>query len=478
MSFREEPSLNEIRTLSRRRVLTGAAALGGLGAMRSLGMAAVPSVPDRVNIAFIGIGNYGANNLKELAAENIVAICDVDWRTRSQLSGRFTPASETAAAHPEAKRFDDWRVMLEKMDKRIDAVVVCTADHVHAQAALTAMKMGKHVYCEKPLAATVQEVRAMAHMAERHPRQATQTGIVGHASEDVRLIVEWVRAGAIGTVEKIDVFQTDWAAGQRYINPYSDTEKMDVDLVVPEEVKWDLFLGPAPVRKYNPMYLPLRWRNWQDFGTGILGDHGPHFLDPVVWALELGYPETIEGDADAGYSEAIARQMFARVSHVNYRFPAKGGQPPVTLKWWGYDTPPVPPGWKKDQPLPTGGGILYGTKGVLVYGPVYSSKPGEQKQIWLLPEELDRSFQRPEKSIERPQSHWTEWIDAARHGRQPSCNWNYGAHITELCLLGNIAIAHHGTKLRFDGEQKKFLNSDTANAMFTRPRRKGWELPV
>jgi predicted dehydrogenase len=472
--------LKDTFTLSRRRVLTGAAAFGGWNAMRAMGMGLpkAASSLDRMNIAFIGIGNYGATNLRELAGENIVAVCDVDWRTRAQLPGRFLPASEVAAEHPSAKRFDDWRRMLEQMDKQVDAVVVCTADHVHAQAALTAMKMGKHVYCEKPLAATIHEVRAMMGAAQRYPKQATQTGIVGHASEDVRLIVEWIRAGAIGEVVRADVFQTDWAAGQRYINPYSDVEQIHREVLVPEEVKWDLFVGPAAMRPYNPMYLPLRWRNWKDFGTGILGDHGPHFLDPLVWALDLDYPETIEGDADAGYTAAIAKEMFARVSHVNYRFPAKGSRGPVSIKWWGYDTPPAPPGWKKNEPLPTGGAIVYGSKGVLVYGPVYSSKPGAQKQVWLLPEELDRSFTRPEKTIARPASHWTEWVDAAREGRQPSCNWAYGGHISELCLLGNIAIAHRGTVLRFDGKRKRFVNSDSANAMFARPRRQGWKLPA
>ncbi len=470
--------MSGIGRLSRRSAIAGAAALGGLSALRSWGAARALSPSDKANIAFIGIGNYGANNLTELAGENIVALCDVDWRSRTQLQGRFTPAAEVAAAHPGAKRFDDWRVMLDRMGKDIDAVVVCTADHVHAQAALTAMKMGKHVYCEKPLAATIEEVRAMQAAAHRYPKQATQTGIVGHASEDVRLIIEWIRAGAIGDVDRMDIFQTDWAAGQRYINPYSNCDRVHDKIAVPEEVKWDLFLGPAAEREYNPMYIPLRWRNWKDFGTGILGDHGPHFLDPVVWALELDLPETIEGDADAGYSPAIAREMFARYSHVTYRFAAKGKRRAVTLKWWGYDTPPVPPGWKKNEPLPTGGGIVYGTKGVLVYGPVYSSKPGAQKQLWLLPEELDRQFQRPAKSVPRPTSHWVEWIQAAKEGRQPSCNWQYGGHITELCLLGNIAIAHHGTVLPFDGRQKKIKDSESANEMFARPRRKGWELPA
>jgi len=468
--------LSEANKISRRRALAGAAAFSGLGAARARGL--LKSANDKANIAFIGIGNYGAQNLVQLASENIVAICDVDWRTKDELPGRFTWASEVAAGHPDAKRFDDWRVMLDQMDKNIDAVVVCTADHVHASAALTAMKMGKHTYCEKPLAATVDEVRAMTASARKHPRQATQTGIVGHASEDVRLIVEWIKAGAIGRVERVDVYQSDWDAGKRYINAYSDSDHVHDDAPVPSEVKWDLFLGPAPERKYNPMYIPLRWRNWQDFGTGILGDHGPHFLDPVVWALDLDYPESLEGDADSGFTEAVSKEMFARVSHVNYRFAAMGDRPAMQVKWWGYDTPPAPQGWKKDTPLPTGGGIFYGSKGALVYGPVYSSKPGEQKQVWLLPEELDHEFQRPAKTIARPSSHWMEWIDAAKQGTQPSCNWEYGGHVTELCLLGNIAIAHHGTLLYFDGAKRRFVNCDSGNAMFTRERRKNWELPA
>jgi len=469
--------LSDVCKLSRRHALAGAAALSSLRALR--GWEAIGVVPsgNKTNIAFIGIGNYGAQNLVQLASENIVALCDVDWRTRAQLPGRFTLASEVAEAHPGTIRYDDWRVMLKEMDRNIDAVVVCTPDHVHADAALTAMKMGKHVYCEKPLAATVEEVRVMMKTARRYPKQATQTGIVGHASEDVRLIVECVQAGAIGTVERVDVFQSDWDAGKRYLNPYSDLDQLKDDVAIPPEVKWDLFLGPAADRQYNPMYLPLRWRNWQDFGTGILGDHGPHFLDPVVWALDLDYPDTLEGDADAGYIDAVSRQMFARISHVQYHFPAKGSRPAVSLKWWGYDTPPTPPGWKKDQPLPTGGGIIYGSKGTLVYGPVYSSKPGEQKQVWLLPVERDRELQRPEKTIARPVSHWMEWIEAAKQGMQPSCNWEYGGHITELCLLGNIAIGHHGTVLHFDKVTGRFTNSESANAMFGRPRRKGWELP-
>lgn len=465
--------------ISRRKLISGVTAASSLSLLPSWASTSKRiSANDKANIAFIGIGSYGSVNLVELASQNIVAVCDVDWRNRSQIPGKGAIASEIAEKYPQARRFDDWRVMLEKMDKSIDCVVVCTADHTHAIAALTAMKMGKHVYCEKPLAHSIDDVRAMVASAHEHKKQATQTGIVGHASEDVRRIVEWVRDGAIGTVESIEVFQTNSESGRRYQTPYGEISHINDSIVTPAEVKWDLWLGPAPARPYNPMYLPLRWRNWIDFGTGILGDHGPHFLDPVVWALDLGHPESIDADTDADYDHQVSRQMFPRSSRVKYRFPAHGSRAAVPLTWYGYDTPPIPEGWKKDELFPNGGGILHGSKGKIVYGPVYSSKPGTPKQVWLLPEELDREYHRPAATLPRPQSHWLEWIDAARSGKSASANWQYGGLITEICLLGNIAIAQRGTRLDFDPKAHRFTNSDTANKLFHRTNRQGWAQPV
>jgi predicted dehydrogenase len=464
--------------ISRRKLLSGAAAAGGLSLFPSWSFASKSISPnDKANVAFIGIGSYGSVNLAQLASQNIVAVCDVDWRSRSQIPGNGAIASEVAPRYPQAKRFDDWRVMLEKMDKNIDCVVVCTADHTHAVAALTAMKMGKHIYCEKPLAHSIDNVRAMVALADMHKELATQTGIAGHASEDVRRIVEWVRDGAIGTVERVEVFQSNWANGRRYQSPYNEITHIRDPIATPAEVKWDLWLGPASSRPYNPMYLPLRWRNWIDFGTGILGDHGPHFLDPVVWALDLGYPESIGADTDAEYAQA-SKQMFPRSSRVRYRFPAHGNRPAISLTWYGYDTPPIPYGWKKDIPFPNGGGILHGTQGKIVYGPVYSSEPGTPKQVWLLPEELDREYKRPSPTLPRPHNHWMEWINAARSGKQSSANWQYGGLITEICLLGNIAIAVHGVQLDFDSTTRSFTNSKIANELFHSASRQGWVLPV
>ena len=465
------------KLISRRDAISGALAAGCVGLLpsRTLGQSKPLSPNDKANIAFIGIGNYGAANLVALDSQNIVAVCDVDWR---EVPGRASSAADVVKKYPQAQKFDDWRVMFDKVGKQIDAVVVCTADHVHAVAAITAMQMGKHVYCEKPLADSIHNVRAMVAEARKRPHQATQTGIVGHVSEDVRNIVEWVRDGAIGTIESVDVFQAPAQFLQRYASAYDETEHVGDDVPTPPEVKWDLWLGPAPTRPFNPMYLPLRWRNWTDFGTGILGDHGPHFIDPVLWALDLGYPESIEAETDPEYTDKLREQMFPAKSKVHYKFPARGSRSAVSLTWYGFDGPPIPEGWNKDIPFPNGGGILHGTKGKIVYGPVYSSKPLQPKQVWLLPEELDHNYKGPAKTIDRPSSHWLEWIDAAKNGTQPSANWQYGGLLTEICLLGNIAIHFHGKQLTFNPAEKKFTNLQAANELFQRPNRAGWKLPA
>lgn len=479
------------RSLSRRKFLAGAGAAGCFMILpsRVLGRTGFAAPSDKLNIAFIGIGCQGAENLKQLSSQNIAAVCDVDWRLRSQLPANSPPipiASEVILKYPGVKRYDDWRVMLDELHNSIDAVVVCTPDHSHALAAITAVNMGKHTYCEKPLAHSIHETRAMMETARTHANIATHTGLTGHASEDVRSLVEWVCDGAIGTVREVQVFQssgrrTSGAASSARHSIYSDVyeeAKHVGDLVpVPGEVKWDLWLGPAQYRNYSPMYLPLRWRSWLDFGSGVLGDHGPHFLDPVCWALKLGLPESIEADTDAEYDPETNRQTYPLQSKVRYRFPAQENAPAVSLTWYAGDPPPVPQGWDPAVRFPDGGGIILGSKGTIVYGPVYSSEPGSLKQLWLLPAELDKSYQRPHTTLPRPSNHWMEWVDAAKSGSQTSANWEYGGMITQIALLGNIAIRHKGQQLRFDPRAAVFTNSNSANAMLQQTARPGWALP-
>jgi predicted dehydrogenase len=498
--------MTDKKKITRRDMLAMSAAAGSFTFLpsRALGRAGFVAPSDKLNIAFIGIGITGWTNIRQLASQNVVGLCDVDWRTPAELGSRADDmASATVQKYPNVKRYDDWRIMLHEMDKEIDAVVVSTSDHTHAVAALTAMKMGKHVYCEKPLAHTIHEVRAMMKSAEKRPRQATQTGFQGHASEDVRSIVEWVRDGAIGTVQEVHVFQQGRRArpggppdasriavthpnaapagapnNRGFGSLYEQIAHVGDVIPVPPEVKWDLWLGPVPYRNYNPMYIPLRWRNWLDFGTGILGDHGPHFFDPIVWALDLGFPESIETETDEEYDPQTNIQTFPRTAIVRYQFPAKGSRGAIPLTWYGDETPPLPPGWDPNRQLPDGGGIILGSKGSIVYGPVYSSEPGAIKQAWLVPDSLDKSYKRPEKTLPRPSSHWLEWADAAKAGTPLSGNWQYGGLVTQICLLGNIAIRLKGQKLLFDAKTEKFTNSSAANGLFERPYRAGWTLPT
>ncbi len=481
--------MKEKQGISRREVLAGSAGAGSLLVLPAsvLGRGGALPPSEKMNIGFIGIGGlYGPRGMQELVTHNIAALCEVDWRTVEQ--GAYgKPAGEIAAQYPGAKRFDDWRVMLQEMDKNLDGIVVCSADHAHAAASITAMKMRKHVFCEKPLAHSVHEVRAMV-AAEKKYKVATQMGVQGHPSDDMINMVEWLKDGIIGDIKEVHAFEgarkpgdaprqgPPMPSGAAY---YDAIGEVDKGLPVPPELKWDLFVGPAPMRKFNNNYTPLRWRNWRDFGTGLLGDHGTHFLDPICWALDLGYPETVEAETDPEYGPEQAAQMFPRMAVVRYTFPARGKLPALSLTWHTNHMPPMPKGWKEEDKFPTGGGMFMGSKGSLLFGSIYQSRPGKQipGMITLVPGEIDKDYKRPAPYLPRPASHWLEWVECAKTGKTASTHFEYSGIVTELCLLGNIAIQHKGKILRFDAKSKKFSNSDTANQMFQRKYREGWVLP-
>lgn len=471
--------------VTRREILTSSLGVGAFSFLPSkvLGRAGAIAPSDKMNIAFIGVGGlYGPRGPEELVSQNIVGLCDIDWRPEPAVK-MIKSAVEIANLYPQAKRFDDWRVMLQELDKSIDGVVVCSADHTHAHATITAMKMGKHVFVEKPLAHSVYEVRAMMAAAKKY-KVATQHGVQGHASEDLLSLVEWIKDGAIGDVKEVYVYEGARPPGARPQGPpmggYDSLKRINETVPVPAELKWDLFVGPAPFRPYNPMYTPLMWRNWKDFGTGLLGDHGSHFFDPVFSALDLGLPDSVEADTDPEYEPAIAAQMFPRQSTVKYTFPARGKQPAVTLVWNAGRMPPMPKGWKTGDRFPTSGGMFIGTKGVLMYGSIYMGKVGEMVpgMLRFVPEEMDKAYKRPAKTLPRPKSHWLEWVECVKTGKPASTNFEQSGLVTQACLLGNIAMMHKGKILRMDVKTGKFTNSDTANQMFQRKYREGWPLPA
>jgi predicted dehydrogenase len=445
--------------ISRRAFLTSGTAVSSfLFLPGSVVLAAGETSPNnKLNIAGVGIGGQGGNDIAEVSAENIVALCDVDWKY----------AAHTFAKHPKAKKYKDFREMLEK-EKGIDAVVVGTPDHNHAIVSITALKAGKHVYCEKPLTRTVFEARAVARAA-REAKVATQMGNQGMAFEGNRLINEWIWDGAIGPVREVHVWSDRpthrgklplwWAQG---IERPADTPP------VPETLDWDLWLGPAPYRPYHPAYVPFRWRGWWDFGSGGLGDMGIHNLAPVFSALKLGAPTSVQGSSTPVFPETVPLAAM-----VHYEFPARGDMPSVQLHWYdGGLLPERPRELEENKPLDPEDGIIFvGDKGKMLV----TGWGGEHPR--LIPESRDREYKRPPRSLPRaPEGHYREWVEACKHGTPTRSNFDFAGPLTEAVLLGSVCIHNGGEKLTWDSENLKFTNDPDANKLLHYEYRKGWSL--
>ena len=415
-----------------------------------LGGAGYKAPSDILNIGCVGVGGQGHNDVRNVSSENIIALCDVD-KDR---------AAETFKEHPRAKRYTDFRVMLEK-EKDIDAVTVTTPDHNHAIIAMTAIKMGKHVYCQKPLTHTVYEARKLAEAA-REANVATQMGNQGHAGEGIRLVNEWIWDGAIGDVFEVHTWtnRPDWPQGMGRPGEIP---------AIPPTLDWNQWLGPAPVRPYHPTYVPADWRAWLDFGTGALGDMGAHIMDPAFWALKLEYPDSVEA-----CSTVMNDETYPLAAIITYQFPARGKMPALRFFWYdGELLPPRPaelePGRKMGD---SDGGVLFvGTKGKLMCG-TYGSNPR------LIPESKMKAYEVPKKTIPRSPGIHAEWIAACKGGPPTTSNFDYAGKLTETMLLGNIAIrmAHHHTILKWDGPNMRVTNLEEANKFVHKEYRKGWVL--
>jgi len=405
---------------------------------------------EKLNIAMIACGGRGLENLNVVAqTENIVALCDVDWRLKVATYHRPL-AGTTFERYPNVKKYRDYRKMLDEMDRQIDAVVVSTPNHVHAPASVTAMRMGKHAYCEKPLTHSVYEARVAAQVAAEK-KVATQMGTQIHASGNFRRIVELIRAGAIGPVRRCHI----WLRGGGFAGDRpKDTPP------VPEGLDWDLWLGPAPYRPYHPCYVPHDWHYWWDFGGGAFGNMGCHYLDLAFWALKLRYPATIEAEGSPVHPESTPRDL-----HVRYGFAARDDMPPVTLTWnHGAQNPPT---IFKEHEFPNWAwGVFVGDEGMLLVS--YS-----KRMLW--PESKFADFQAPEPSIPESIGHHQEWIQACKTGQPTTCNFDYSGAVTETLLLGNVAY-RVGRKLEWDPVNMKFPNCPEAEALLKREYRDGWTL--
>ena len=513
-----------MKQISRRELIAAGTGVAGFTFLpaRVLGRGGATPPSEKLNLAFVGIGARGSFNLRELdhLNQNIVALCDVDWRARETTgrggragragqdvlrlgeAERLSPILLTSKYYPQAKKYDDYRRMLEEQDKNIDGVVVATPDHLHAPVALAAMKMNKHVYVEKNMCRTIEEGRRMMAFAKKY-KVTTQTGNQGHASEDIRLIVEWFRDGLIGDVKLVHFFRggtasspTPTGSGELRVTYENVPKIVAEDHPVPENLLWDLWLGPAKFRGYNPAYLPGRWRAWLDFGTGNPGDYLNHILDPVFWALDLGYPNRVESDPEEGYDWATNKELYPWNGSMRWEFPARGKMPPVEV-YYHYGnhkaTIPRPPGWREgtDQLYNTGG-IMYGSKGAIVFGSIHASLPmtastggykpvpwGTPDKVLIFPPELDKEYKRPAPTLPRVFNHWADWVESAKAGKPAGSPFSYGGVMSEIALIGNAANAERGKILEFDGKAGRFKNSNEANEMVVkRSYREGWALPA
>lgn len=440
---------------SRRRFLQTSALGAATFAIGRAGFAQ-QSPNAKVNIAGIGIGGMGAGNLGELSkTENIVALCDVDTDY----------AGKVFAQYPGASRYTDFRVMLEKQPE-IDAVVIATPDHTHAVIAKAAMEAGKHVYCQKPLTHDVFESRRLAEIAAA-TGVVTQMGIQGHSMSGGRQVAEWIQAGVIGEVREVDAWcdlsYYPWGH-ESWSTPVG--ARPEETPPVPGTLDWDLWLGPAPLRPYHPCYHPRTWRAWLDFGCGMMGDRGAHTLDPIMWALDLDAPSSIEGS-----STGLTAEMHSLASAVRYEFPAKGSRPAVAVNWYDGLRPPRPSELGEEDVLGAddGGALFKGTDGYLTCG-TYGQSPR------LLPAARMKDFTPPAPTLRQPEgSHEFEWCDAIRNNRKANTDFSYSGPLTEIALLGNIA-KRVTKKLYWDAAKLAFTNSPEATALVRQAYREGWRL--
>ena len=406
---------------------------------------------DKLNIACIGAGGKGVSDIRKMSTENLVAFCDVDDER----------AAETYNAFPDVKRYKDFRTMLEENDSDIDAVTVSTPDHTHAAIAMMAIRMEKHVFVQKPLSHTVKEARMLTEAAKEE-EVVTQMGNQGHAGEGARLINEWIWDGAIGDVTEVHAWTN------RPIWPQNIEKPKEIPSV-PPTLDWNNWVGPAPWRHYHPAYVPFNWRGWWDYGTGALGDMGAHIIDHPFWALDLGYPDTVQAT-----STPFNDQTYPMASILTYTFPARKDKPPVKLKWFdGGIMPPRPEELEPGRMMgEKGGGVIFiGTRGKLMCS-VYGQNPR------LIPETKMKEYNRPEKSIPRSPGIHEEWIAACKGEGETTSHFDYAGKLTEMMLLGNIAMKLKDKKMIFewDGSNMQFTNSDEANNLLHKQYRDGWTL--
>jgi predicted dehydrogenase len=421
--------------LNRRQFIKRTAALAAgtatIGPYLSFGKI---SPNEKLNLGVIGTANRAAEDINGVQSENIVAICDIDSKFLDAAQRKF----------PQAKRYSDFRKLLEQKD--IDAVVIGTPDHTHAVATIAALQSGRHVYCEKPLTHTISEARKVAAATRRYQR-VTQLGNQIHASNNYRRVVELVRTGAVGPIREVHC----------WVDSRWEFKQLPAPEPVPPHINYDLWLGPVKFRPYSHEYVPFNWRGWWAFGGGTLADFCCHLTDLAFWSLDIQSPLTVEAEGPPVHPECAPSWLIVR-----YEYPARGEAPPVKLVWYSGQNKRPPyelPKW--------GNGVLFvGDKGMLL--------TDYDKHV-LLPEEKFAGFTPPAPFIADSIGHHAEWIHACKTNGPTTCHFEYGAKMTEAGLLGNVAY-RTGKKLEWDAAKMKATNCKEADEFIQHHYRSGWRI--
>jgi predicted dehydrogenase len=469
-------SKDPVAGVSRRTFIGGtAAAMAGISFVPRHVIGGSGFVPpsDKINIAIVGCGGQGRTNLRSLlqfADVQVIALADpfefqnLDAFYYRGTAGRLPLKAEIEKRYSEktpnfkVSDYEDFRVMLEK-EKSIDAILCATPDHVHAFVCVTAMRQGKHVYCEKPLTHNVWEARQVARVA-KETGVATQLGNQGHSGEGIRQTCEWIWDGAIGEVREVHA----WTSATRWNRKLAGGRPPDEP--VPQGANWDLWLGPRETRPYSSIYSPVSWRDFWDFGTAPIGDFFCHNFDPAVWALNLREPISVEA-----YGAGGEDTYMAPVGGIyTYHFGPRDKMPPVKFTWYDGGLMPARPDGLEDgdQLGASGNGILFvGDKGLLTC-------PGWAGPPRLLPSSKDKAYKRPAKTLPRSNGHHRDWLDACKGGKPASANFEYAAALTEVGLLGLVAMRLDKKKMYWDAKAMKATNAPEADQYLKESYRTGW----
>jgi predicted dehydrogenase len=444
--------------LTRRDFLRSAAvaSAGTLAFPHVMRSQAGQSPNQKLNIALVGVGGRGRAAITGLKDENFAAFVDVDEAR----------AAQTFKEYPDVPRFADYREMFDRLGNKIDAVTISTPDHMHYPIAVAALQLGKHVFVEKPMTHTIWETRELAKLA-RQKRVATQMGNQGHASDGIRLLKEWVDAGVLGEVREVQSWTnrptSHWPQGHYHAKKPDHSKFIPV---APPTLNWDLWQGVAPVRAYDPMFVPFSWRGFWDYGTGALGDMGCHLLDGVHWALQLDAPSHIEA-ISAFHNDFTAPSS----SMITFKFPPRGKLSPLTLKWYdGGLLPPPPDDFEAGRNLPDNGTLIFGSKATVFATLYYQS-------VRIVPQAKmsDMASTLPSKTIPRIEGgdHFAEWVRACKGGPECGSNFDVAAGLTELCLLSNVAVRAR-RPLVWDAAKMRVTNLPEANEYVTKEYRPGF----